>query len=405
MGLLAEPRFGPDKRPSLALLIGLAAIGSAAMHVVLPSLPSIGRDLHADPATAQLTITLFLVGTAVGQLIYGPLSDRYGRRPVLLCGMLLFVLATLGCMMAETIGQLVAGRVVQSLGGCAGMVLGRAMVRDGTAAERAATALAYMSMVTVVAPGVAPALAGYIDEWLGWRHAFTMVAVAAAILTTIAFLFLPETYRDRPPPSGVTRLVGDYGRLMRLPVFVGYGFCGAIGTGGFFAMIASMPFLFHERLHEPTSRMGLYFALASSGFLVGSFIAARFSMRFGADRMLLAGNVTSLLAACTLLGLALADVFTVAAILVPFMAVTMANGISQPNAIANALGANPRMIGAASGLYGFLQMGVGALGTLLVSLLHDGTQYPAVISVLASSLAAAGFLLLGRRATRRARAV
>ena len=371
------------------------------MHIFLPSLPRVAREFNTDPAVIQLTVTLYLAGMAAGQLVYGPLSDRYGRRPVLLWGMVLFIAATIACIAATTTGQLIAARIVQSVGACAGMVLCRAMVRDGVGAEHAATALAYMSMATVVAPGLGPAFGGYIDEWVGWRYTFGGIAALAGLFLVLAVLTLPETFRNRPPATSIVRLATDFGRLLRMPVFVGYALCGSIGTGSFFAMATSMPFLLGEQLHRPTGELGLYFALISSGFMVGSFIAARLSVRFGTQRMLIAAMISAATGALVMLALAGAGIFSVAALLAPFMGVTVSNGINQPNAISSALGADPRMIGAASGLYGFIQMASGALATWSVALFHDGTQFPVVWCVVICAFSQIAFFMLGRWGQRR----
>ncbi len=228
----------------MALLIPLTMIGAMATHVFIPALPDAARDLHAAPGSMQLTITLYLVGMAVGQLIYGPLSDRFGRRPLVLAGQLFYVLACLLAAYADSIGALIVARVLQALGACSGLVLARAMVRDGTTTDKAAARLSLMMAAMAIGPALAPTLGGYVVGWAGWRGIFVLMALFGGLILISALLFLPETHRQLQALPGWRPMWQNFRRLLGLPVFRGYALGGCCVSTSMYAFFPVSPFLF-----------------------------------------------------------------------------------------------------------------------------------------------------------------
>ena len=400
MTFLTKPPFGRRAAPHPVLIVGLTAAGTLPMHVFVPALPAAAKDFGASPGTIQLTITLYLVGVAVGQLLYGPLSDRFGRRPVVLAGFVLFVASTLFAMLALSIEQLIVARVLQSLGGCSGLVLGRAMVRDGTTAENATRQLGLLTMTMTIAPALAPAVGGFISAWIGWRAIFALLGLMGFVVLGLAALTLPETHRAIGDRRGATQLFNSYRRLLRLPVFVGYAVAGAAMTTSIYAFLSASPFLFIDLLGRPASEVGLYYVVlvgaASGGGFVASRLAGRLATRqtmrlaawltFGSAAMILLGDVSGHLGVVTLVA--------------PMTLFMFATGIASPNAIAGATGADPALIGAASGLYGFIQMSYGALCTVVVGQFHADSALPVALTLLGSTMLAHAALTYGSRATR-----
>src|SRR5580704_13052292 len=237
MRFLTSPPIGSRQRAPFLLLVALTACGTMGMHVIIPALPATARALDMSISTTQLTITLYLIGLAIGQLLYGPVSDRFGRRPVLLGGLALFTLAGIATTVAPNAWTLVVARILQSIGACSGLVLGRAIVRDSAAPDRAAARLAMLTLVMSAAPAIAPVLGGYATAWFGWRAAFALLAVIGAVTLGFAVLLLPETGAVQSS-SRASMLLGSL-RLLRSRAFRGYIIGGACTTTSFYAFMAA----------------------------------------------------------------------------------------------------------------------------------------------------------------------
>ncbi len=266
----------PDRAP-FVLIVAITACGTLGMHMIIPALPDTARALGVSAGAIQLTITLYLIGLAIGQLLYGPISDRFGRRPVLLAGLALFTLAGLATAAAPSAWTLVTARVVQSIGACAGLVLGRAIVRDSATPDRAAARLALLTLVMSAAPAIAPVLGGYATAWFGWRAAFALLAMIGAATLLAAVLLLPETSALQASPRA-SLLLGSL-RLFRSRAFCGYVVGGACTTTSFYAFMAASPFILVDLLHQPTERVGLYYLLLMVGVAAGSLSANRLAGR------------------------------------------------------------------------------------------------------------------------------
>jgi MFS transporter, DHA1 family, multidrug resistance protein len=393
----SEPR-----RPPLAILIAVTAVGPSALNIFLPSMPGLQRAFNTDFATVQLTLTLYLIGLAVAQLFHGPLSDRFGRRPVLLWGLVLFLLGTLACMLAPSIWALIAARVVQAVGGCAGVVLGRAMVRDMYDRDRAASMIAYITMAMVVSPMVAPFVGGFLDEWFGWRAGFALLLMLAGPVLAAAVWCLHETHHDRSHMRGFADLVAGTGRLLGRRAFHGYAFHLSFNTAVFLAFIGGAPYVMVELMGRPPSEYGLYFMLSAVSYMAGNFTAGRISVGVGIDRMIFNGMIV-VMAGATLLGV-LATFWTLTPLMLfgPVAIIAFGQGLSIPTATAGAISVDPRHAGAASGASGFMQMIVGAAVSYLVGALLAETAMPLVIIMISCAVLAAAAFLVGVGVPRRA---
>ncbi|GAB1578774.1 multidrug effflux MFS transporter [Bordetella petrii] len=357
----------PPPHVPLWLLALFTFSGTLAMHIFVPALAMAGRDLHAGNGAMQMTVSLYIIGLAVGQLIYGPLSDRYGRRCVLMAGLAIYTVAGLAAALAPQVHALIAARLFQALGGCAGLVLGRAMVRDTAAPSEAAKRLALMNLMVTIAPGLAPIVGGALAASLGWRAVLFVLCGLGVVNFVFAWRLLPETGLTATRIS-VATLARHYRQLLASRVFLGYAVGGGCATTSMFAFVASAPFIFVDQLHRPADEVGLYLAVLVSGVWLGSVITTRLIGKVPLDRLLVGGNTLSALSAFLLLGWVLTGHVAVAPLVVLMFFYTLGAGVAGPTALSLAVGVNPQVIGSASGLYGALQMAVGALCTALAGL-------------------------------------
>jgi DHA1 family bicyclomycin/chloramphenicol resistance-like MFS transporter len=392
-----------NPRVLLPLLVVVTAVGPLAMHIILPSMPGLQTVFATDYGTVQLALSVYLFGVAASQLAYGPLSDRFGRRPLLLAGLGLFVLGSLACLAAQTIEWLIAGRIVQALGGSAGMVLTRAIIRDLYDRNRAASMLAYVTMAMVVAPMMAPTIGGYLDDAVNWRAGFAFVASAGAIAFLFAAAKLPETHLEERVPVSITGLFGGFGTLLTIRRFYGYSMQVTFATSAFFAFLAGAPYVAVEIMGFSATDFGLAFIAISLMFMVGNFTAARISARLGVDTMLSLGALITVAGGAGLLAAAWLDAMS-AATLFGFMGlIAMGNGLTMPNALAGAVSVAPRLVGAASGLTGFLQMMISALVSYVVGRIVYADPQTLGVAIFLCVIASAGAhvlftLVLARRA-------
>jgi len=367
-----SPRADYRAAPPLALIAATTAIGFSALHMVVPALPLLASTFGRGPAEVQLVLTLYFLGIASGQLFYGPVSDRFGRRPVLLAGMTLFLAGTGLCLFAGSLDVLILGRVLQALGGCAGLVLGRAIIRDVSDRDGAARGIALVMMAMSLAPAVSPAIGAYASEWFGWRAMFVLMGGFGAIVLVWTAVRLAETLAQPVPLNG-GEIGRSYGMLVRSPAVVCFALCTAFTSASWFTFIASAPYLLSETLHQPPSTYGLMILLPMVAYILGNAAAARFARRLGTNAMILSGVGLSLASGvlmtlwCVWPGLSPWTLF------VPMALSSIGNGLSQPTAMAAGLSVYPRVAGTASGAIGFSQMAVSALGTFTVGVLpHEG---------------------------------
>lgn len=369
-----------SRRGLLVILAVLSALAPAALHMPVPSLPLLARVFDRSAAATELVLTLFLAGIAAGQIIYGPLSDRFGRRPVLLAGLVLYVAGSAACGFAPSLPVLLCGRVFEALGACAGIVLGRAIIRDLYDRDHATSAIAVVTMAMSFAPLVAPAIGAYLTLWTSWRAEFVLLFALGLATLFLTATRLPESNAE-PVPLKLSEMGGGFLLLLRSPAFLGFCFASAFTSASWYTFTASAPYLLSGVLHQPISTYGLMIILPMSGYILGNAIAARSALFFGSRALFLAGVLLSLVAGGMLAFWSLGIALSPWSMFVPMTFASMGNGLSQPPAIASGLSIYPRLAGAASGTIGFLQMGFSALGTLLVGNLPQTSALPMIVVV------------------------
>lgn len=376
------------RRPMLVTLMIASALSPLAINIFIPSMTSIARDLQADGATIGLGLSLYLIATALIQLIAGPLSDRYGRRPVIIGGMLLFLVGTAMCLAAEGPALFLAGRIVQSAS-ATGIALSRAIVRDVYSRERAAAMIGYVTMGLAVAPMIGPALGGLMDTAFGWRSVFWLLG-AVGILTVALLAFdLSETNSERGRPF--LSQFGSYSLLLGSRAFWIYVGASALTSAVFFAFLGGAPFIAVEVLHMTPAGYGFWFILCSVGYVIGNYGTARYSERLGIKTMMVAGTGLTVCAAA-LAALAIgAGMLSPLTLFGPMMLVGLGNGLVLPTATAGGVSVRPEAAGAAAGLLGACQIGLGAVASILAAILATGTGGAFGMALLMLGFGVAGF--------------
>lgn len=389
----APPRAKPHPESLAvgALLTALVALGQISTSIYLPSLPSIVSELATTAERVNLTLSLSLLGFAGGQLIYGPLSDRFGRRPVLLVGLALYLASSVACVFAISIDALIGGRLVQGMTACCGPVLGRAIVRDVYGPERSAKVLAYVGAALAISPAVAPVIGGYLQVWFGWRAAFVFLAVVGAVILAAAWILLVETNSQRDAraldPKG---MAASYLTLLLTRTYLGYALAVAFVFAGLMAFTAGAPFVFIDVVGLSPERFGMLSLFTVSGFLIGSLAAGRWTRRFGIERLTRAGILLCVLGGGAMTVFALTGFLGIVPIIGPMMLFTAGMGIVLPTATAGAMAPFPRIAGAASALLGFVQMLIAAAASGAVGLFPPTSQLP--MAALIAATAMAGFV-------------
>jgi len=389
------------RRPSLLILVAVSAVNPLALNILGPSMPGLVGRLGTTEAKVQLTLTLYLAAVALAQIVIGPLSDRYGRRPVMNWGLALFVVATALCALAPTIEILILGRILQAAGGCTGIVLSRAIVRDLYDRDRSASMIGYVTMGLAVAPALGPAIGGALDEAFGWRSIFWFLVAVGVLVLAAALRMLHETQGRDARGGGPTRLVADYAALAGNRQFAAFALTGAFSSAVFFAFLGGAPYVATRVLGMSPSAFGVWFATVAIGYSLGNFASGRQAARRGARRMILSGNIL----ACAGIGL-IAVLFGLGlklpiSLFGPMFLIGFANGLALPSAIAGAVSVRPDLAGSAAGLSGSLQLGLGGLATFVVGAIIGASVWP-LVAVMAVSIAvalAAGLFVAPSRAS------
>jgi DHA1 family bicyclomycin/chloramphenicol resistance-like MFS transporter len=357
-----------NSRLILPILIPAASLGLLASSIYVPSIPDIARELAVPVGLVQLTMTVFLASYGVAMLVIGPLSDRFGRRRVMLTGILQCLVASLVCAAAPGIITLIVGRAFQAFGGCAGVVIARAMVRDLFDREQVARAMAIVASAVTIVPIAGPVLGGYVHVWLGWRANFVIVALGGLVLFAIVALRMPETNVNLQNQATLFRgLVSSFATLLRVRRFLAYALVTGCGGAAYYAFAAAAPVVFIERFHVSPDVYGIYAASASGGFMAGSVASSRFSVRLGADWFIRLGGWVQIGAGAAMIGLAAAGYATPWAVVPPIFFMGVANGLYMPNAFAGGVSIQPHLAGAAAGLAGFVQMFGAGLATAVMA--------------------------------------
>lgn len=359
--------------PALPLLVAIAMASPLALNAFVPAMPDAARALNADISTIQLTFTAYLLTLAFGQLISGPLADYFGRRPVLLVGLGLHVAGSCLAASADGVMLLVAGRVLQALGGSTAMVLARTIILDVHGRAGAAGRMGYVVMAIAIAQSIAPALGGYINLWGGWNAIFYLSILMGGLVWLLALRLLPETCAERSDDLRLGRVLRSYGGVLGSGQYLGYALSTTFIATAFYLFVGSAPYIVVDQLGGDSADFGTWFLAVSLAFMLGSFCSTRLASRFNVDQMVLLGNGLSLLGAAALVVLAWWEALSFASLFLPMALVTFGRGLSQPNAQSAAISCAPGAAATASGLMGFIQLLTGAaIAQLVPSLMQLG---------------------------------
>ena len=392
---------GSERRPSTSLLMANLSGGHVAMTVILPSMPALAIAFSSDKVTVQLTLTLYLAGFAAIQLVAGPLSDQYGRRPVLLGGLALFAVAGVACALAPSLEALMAARFLQGAGACVGMVVSRAIIRDYYDETNTARILGFGAMATGLAPLFAPIIGGYIEVWSGWRAVFWFATAYAIVVLAAAWYMQRETHT--PSAAGgrsVLSPLHSYGELIRSGPFLAYVAAGGFSMAGFFTYLASVPYVFIGLLGMTPDVFGWVNTSYLVFYILGSFLTTRLTTTVGVPRLVAWGSGLVLGASALFTGLVLFGFSDVITIVASVCATAIFHGLIFPSALAGAVSARPDIAGAGAALAGFIQIAFGAAISSLMGVFVYDSALPVAATMLVLSilgLAAAGIVYHNHR--------
>lgn len=393
------------RRIILLSLTASSSLGLVASTIYMPSVPAIAHGLHTSIGRVQLTFVGYLLAFAISMLIVGPLSDRFGRRRTVLCGLGLSAVASLLCALSPTIEILIAARVLQGVGACAGLVVGRALTREIWGPAAAAQVIAGRAIAATLMQAGAPIAGGYLQAWFGWRANFIVVALLACFAMSLMVRFVPNRQPVKSDGPGGRGILASYRTLIGTRRFVAYAFAAAGAHAGFHIFAAGAPAVLIGGLGVTPEQYGYYAALPPLGFLVGSFFSSRLTSRLGVNGMISIGAAVLVPAGLALVGLALLHFHSPFAVIGPMIFVCCASGLITPNATAGSLGVNTRIVGAASGLGSFIQMTGAASATAALSLGPSGSPLVLALVIAFAGLfcvTAFGSLISPRQVTAKA---
>jgi MFS transporter, DHA1 family, multidrug resistance protein len=398
-GAATDERGHAQSRLMLLMLVTMTGVAPITLYMLVPALPVLAATFQSDIQVAQMTVSLFMVGIACSQLIMGPLSDKLGRRPVLLAGLTLMVAASVGCSLAQTMPQLVAARFLQALGGASGMVISRAIIRDLYPRERVGAMFSLVIAVMMVAQMLSALAGGLLEITFGWRAIFYFITAASLGVAVLIAIALPETRRARSESSGFR---GDVRSLLRSRAFIGYVLCQMLASQIIFTFAGGGPYIVVTQMGRTTAEYGAWFATTGFAYLVGNLFCVRFAPRHQLESLIWFGLALQLAGSLLNLVWSLAGINQSPGWLFGTqMIVMVANAFVMANASAGAISVRPEAAGTASGAMGFLQQGVGALVSQLGAYLggHSTTTLPLTAAIFALSIAcaAAMFFLVPRR--------
>ncbi|HEY1872255.1 MAG TPA: multidrug effflux MFS transporter [Chitinophagaceae bacterium] len=387
------------KKFYLILILGLlSAIGPFSIDMYLPAFPDIAKGLHTSVAQVTLSLSSFFIGISFGQLLYGPLLERFGRKKPLYTGLCIYLLASIGCAMAVSVNALIMLRLLQALGGCVGMVAARAMVRDLFEVKENAKVFSMLMLVVAVSPIIAPTLGGYVTSLLGWRYVFLMLIIVDIVILTSAYFLLPESKKADPNFSlKPAPIIKNFSGIITNPQFYTYALTAAIAAAGLYAYIGGSPHVFMEIFKVNEKQYGWIFALIAMG-LIGASQVNSLLLRYYTSE-----QITGVASGCqTVIGIILVvlsffgwiELFTTIFLIFIFLC---CQGFIFPNASALSLAAFGHTAGSASALLGAIQMGIGACTSGIVSVLQNQTAVPMTGVMACCSITAFCIFLLGRR--------
>ncbi|MDM3892456.1 multidrug effflux MFS transporter [Pseudomonas juntendi] len=389
----------------MVLILGaLSAFGPLAIDFYLPAFPAMAQAFATDEKHVQATLAAYFLGLSIGQLAYGPVADRFGRRKPLMFGVTVFTLASLACAYAPNLDTLVLARFVQALGGCAGMVLSRAIVSDKCDPVASAKVFSQLMLVMGLAPILAPMLGGVLVNVAGWQSIFLTLGLFSAACLLAVSLGLPESMPEDMPRQPLSGALRQYLRLLADRVFLGHAVTGGIAIAGMFAYIAGSPFVFIKLYGVPAEHYGWLFGANAAGFILVAQVNARLLAKRGPAFLLARAVWLYLGAGLALLGVAALRPTALWPLLVPLFICIASLGCIIPNASACAMSGQGARAGSASALMGCVQFSVAAGAAALVGLLHDGSAVPMALVICLCGVLAVSAAVLTRRLQARVRA-
>ncbi|GAB3325308.1 multidrug effflux MFS transporter [Haliea atlantica] len=389
----------PDSRWLLPLLAALAALGPLTVDMYLPAMPTMRDALNTSAGNIQLTLSAYLAGFSIFHLACGPLADRFGRKPVIQGGTLLFVAASLGCALAQSVEQLLLFRFLQGVGACVGPTLARAIARDLFGPRKAARALSLIAMLMALAPAVAPTAGGLMLLVLPWQSIFVFLAGYGGLMLWLQGRYLAESL-PQPQSMAPRAILGNYSRLLTAPGFIVVVIASSLSYAGMMVYLASASFVYMEMLGVPVAWFGAVFLTTVIGYMLGSALSARLAGYMESWPLVLLGALLAAIACLSMSALAWAFPESISAIMLPAMLYTAALGLVLPHAMGIALQPWPHMAGTASSLMGFIQMGVSALAAASVGPFLRDSPFPMLAAMTGLSLLGLLLSLLGRHLTR-----
>lgn len=391
--------LNPDSRLTLLFLASIVALGPLSVDMYLPAMPVMQRELNTDIQHMHLTLSAYLWGFALFHLACGPLADRYGRRPLLLGGTVLFVLATAGCALSQTVEQLTTFRFIQGIGACVGPTLARTITRDVFGPRDAARALSLIAMLMALAPAVAPGLGGVMLRYVPWPSVFVFLALYGAAVVWIIWSKVPETLPE-PQSLHPAAIARNYLLLLRDPIFMPVAAASALVYSGLTAYLASSGFVFIDMLGVSVEFFGLIFLTTVIGYISGSGLSARLASSYDPPQVLLFGALLGVSASAAMLALHLLAPQSILAIIVPMAFYSASLGLVMPHAMAMALEHHPLIAATTAALFGFIQMGLASLLTGAVGATLTNTPVPMIIAMLGATAITLLLVLLARAALR-----
>jgi DHA1 family bicyclomycin/chloramphenicol resistance-like MFS transporter len=383
----------------LILLLGtLTALGPFSIDMYLPGFPAIAKNLHTTVARVALSLSSFFVGISAGQLLYGPLLDRFGRKKPLYFGLLLYVVSSAGCLAVHSIEQLIVLRFVQAIGSCAAAVASVTLVRDLFPVKDSAKVFALLMLVVGVSPMVAPTVGGYVSAAFGWQAVFLMLGAIGALLLVATFFWLPDNYKPDLTLSLKPRpILTNFWAVLREPQFTTYAFTGAISFSGLFAYVSGSPLVFMDIYHVDGKVYGWIFAFLSIGLIGSSQINSQLLRKYQSEQIVLAALTCQSIIACIFLILTSTNIVGLGGTVALLFLYLCCLGFTNPNTSALSLAPFTRNAGSASALMGAIQMALGALASVSVSLFNTHSAVPMVTIMAVTALSALLVLLVSRK--------
>lgn len=383
---------------SILILGTLSTISPFSIDMYLPGFPAIVQDLHTSISQVQLSLTAYLIGISVGQLLYGPLLDRFGRKRPLYAGLVVYVLASVGCAFSTSIETLIAMRLLQALGGCVGLVAAQALVRDLFPVSQIAQVFSLLTLVIAVSPMIAPTVGGYATVAFGWHSIFIILAVITTLMLIGVYVALPD---GKQPDSSLSlrpkAVLGSFFTVIRQPQFLTYALVGGIATSAPFAYLAGSSDVFMNIYHVSAQEYGWIFAFLAIAIIAPTQLNRFFLKRFSSEQIILTTLVYQSVVGLLMVAGTWADWYGQYGLITMLFLFLAGQGLTGPNASALSLAPFVRHVGSAAALMGSFRMGFGALVSGTVSLLHNNTAIPMVGIMMACVMSALLILLLGQR--------